>query len=116
MFIIEKMRMFFHERWKYLLLFYMVEYAISLAQTGVPSWQYWIPLKVNAVALGLGVGNGVYGSKKEREKRGGRRIPIYVHCYDSVKCTILALLLTGIYALLMSIAGAVFNFDAKPFY
>ncbi|WP_346354095.1 hypothetical protein [Azotosporobacter soli] len=58
------------ERWKYLLVFYMVGYVISVAQSGTPTWQYWIPLKVNAVALGLGVGNGVYGSKKSAKKEG----------------------------------------------
>ncbi|WP_346354092.1 hypothetical protein [Azotosporobacter soli] len=116
MFIFEKIVLFFLERWKYLLVFYMVGYGISLAQTGAPTWQYWIPLKTNAVAIGWGMGNGVYEVISEKKKRGGGKIPMHLHYYGGVKYGISMILLTGIYALLISIAGVVFNFDSKPFH
>ncbi|WP_346354098.1 hypothetical protein [Azotosporobacter soli] len=116
MFIIEKMLLVFLERWKYMLVFYMFGYVISVAQSGTPTWQYWIPLKNNAVGLGWGGGNIVYAVAKERKKKGGGEIPIYFHYYNGIKYGFSAILLTGIYALLISIAGAVFNFDSKPFH
>ncbi|WP_346354096.1 hypothetical protein [Azotosporobacter soli] len=116
MIILEKVALFFRERWKHLLVFYMVGYVISVAQTGVPSWQYWIPLKNNAVAIGWGMGNGSYLVAQERKKRGGGRSPIYFHYYNGIKYGISMILLTGIYALLISIVGVVFNFDSKPFH
>ncbi|WP_346354094.1 hypothetical protein [Azotosporobacter soli] len=117
MFILEKMLLFFHERWKYLLVFYMVGYSISLAQTGIPTWQYWIPLKSNAVAIGWIVGNCLYKGVKDIEKRGASwNIPMHIHYYDGVKYGISGLVLTGLYALVRLIVGAVFEIDVTPFH
>jgi len=51
---------FFQERWKYLLVSYVVFYIGSLINTGVPSLSYLIPIKMSAVGLGWMFGNGLY--------------------------------------------------------
>ncbi|WP_346354093.1 hypothetical protein [Azotosporobacter soli] len=113
--IIEKMMLFFHERWKYLLLLYMVGYGISLAQTGAPTWQYWIPLKSNAVLIGWGGGNVVYLVAQERKKRGGGRIPIYFHYYNGMKYGVSGLFLMGLYSVVVFFLGSFLFFDPYPF-
>jgi len=102
------------ERGKYFLGYYILGYLISLMQSGVPNLYYLIPLKPFAIAFGWGMGNADYKTSKEVKKMKVVRLPVYIYFYHVVRY-VPALILTGIYTLLISIIGFIFEFDIAPF-
>jgi hypothetical protein len=102
------------ERWKYLLIYYIIGYLISIMQSGVPNLYYLVPLKPFAIAMGWGVGNGTYQISKEM-KRTGVRAPMYRNFYYAAKYGIPAIIMTFIYCFLIVIIGGIFKFDSTPF-
>ena len=93
----------------------MVGYLISLMQSGVPNLCYLIPLKPFAILIGWGFGNGAYQIIREKKRREGARIPMYMNFYYGVKYGIPAMIMTLIYCFLIVIIGGIFKFDSTPF-
>jgi len=99
--------------WKFLLLSYILGYAIPLMIDGVPNIVYLIPIKASAVAIGWGIGSSIHRvlAKRDRKKDVYR-----ISLAAGVEDAFFALFLWAVASALVTIVCWILYIDPTPFY
>ena len=104
--MLQRIKVLFKERWKYLLVGYLFGYIFPLIMEGIPSWYYLIPIKLTGVIFALTIGNALYYGIIEKPS-------FFRAVYIGIKFVLLVVIIVFLFYLLQKIFNY-YGIDISP--